>query len=398
MIDLTASPIETHAPSQDERQAVIVVGGGPGGLAVAAELRRVRVRAVVVEQADALAATWRGAYDRLRLNTSRLTSRLPGASYPRGTGLFPSRDQFIAYLDRYAQREQVDVRLGVRVERIDRDGRLWRIRTSAYEMHGEHVVIASGYAREPFVPPWPGRDRFKGRLMHAAEYRNGEQFRDRNVLVVGCGSSGMEIAYDLATNGAARVRLAVRTPPNIVLRSLAGIPGDPLAVALLKLPPRIADAQMRVARRLLLGDLSAYGLPAPAEGPFTRLARTGAGPAVVDKEIIDSIKQGLIEIVSDVEALDETGATLAARERVEPDAIIAATGYRPALRPIVGHLGVLDERGLPRVAGGREAAPGLRFVGFRPIPGQIRLLGIEARKAAREIARARRPTRMRRAR
>ncbi|HEV2058062.1 MAG TPA: NAD(P)/FAD-dependent oxidoreductase [Solirubrobacteraceae bacterium] len=388
MIDVTPSTSESHAPSRDEHHAVIVVGGGPGGLAVAAELRRVRIPTVVVEQADALAATWRGTYDRLRLNTSRLTSRLPGARYPRGSGMFPSRDQFVTYLERYAERANVEVRLGVRVERIDR-GRLWRVRAAAHEMHAEHVVIASGYAREPFVPAWPGRDRFKGRLLHASEYRNARQFRDCDVLVAGCGSSGMEIAYDLATNGAARVRLAVRTPPNIVLRSLAGVPGDPLAVAMLKLPTRIADAQMRLAQRVVLGDLSAYGLPAADEGPFTRLARTGAGPAVIDREIIDAVKQGLIEIVSGVEALDETAVTLAAEERVEPDAIIAATGYRPALQPIVGHLGVLDEHGIPRVVGGHEAVSGLRFVGFRPVPGQIRLLGIEARTAAREIARSR---------
>lgn len=389
MVDVTPTTTERHAPSRDEHHAVIVVGGGPGGLAVAAELRRARIPAVVVEQADALAATWRGTYDRLRLNTSRLTSRLAGAPYPRGTGMFPSRDQFVAYLERFAERENVEVRLGVRVERIERDGGLWRVRTAAHEMHVEHVVIASGYAREPFVPAWPGRDRFKGRLLHASGYRNARQFRDRDVLVVGCGSSGMEIAYDLATNGAARVRLAARTPPNIVLRSLAGVPGDPLAVAMLKLPRRIADAQMRLAQRLVLGDLSPYGLPAADEGPFTRLARTGAGPAVVDREVIDAVKRGLVEIVSGVEALDETAVTLAAGERVEPDAIIAATGYRPALESIVGHLGVLDQHGMPRVAGGREVAPGLRFVGFRPVPAQIRLLGIEARTAAREIARSR---------
>jgi hypothetical protein len=54
---------------------------------------------------------------------------------------------------------------------------------------------------------------------------------------------------------------------------------------------------------------------------------------------------------------------------------------------LVGHLGVLGERGVPEVVGGREAAPGLRFVGFVPVPGQIRRSAIEARRAARAIAR-----------
>lgn len=61
---------------------------------------------------------------------------------------------------------------------------------------------------------------------------------------------------------------------------------------MLKLPTRIADARMRLAQRLILGDLSAYRLPAADEGPFTRLARTGAGPAVVDSEVIDAVEQG----------------------------------------------------------------------------------------------------------
>jgi putative flavoprotein involved in K+ transport len=79
--------------------------------------------------------------------------------------------------------------------------------------------------------------------------------------------------------------------------------------------------------------------------------------------------------------------------RIEPDAIIAATGYRCGLESLVGHLAVLDDRGVPRAVGGREAAPGLRFIGFVPVPGQIRYLGVEAKRAARAIARQTRDSR-----
>ena len=84
----------------------VVIGAGPAGLASAAELRRRGVPAVVLERADGVAASWRGRYDRLRLNTSRWFSRLPGGSYARGTGIFPSRDEVVRYLEDYATRQR----------------------------------------------------------------------------------------------------------------------------------------------------------------------------------------------------------------------------------------------------------------------------------------------------
>jgi hypothetical protein len=126
----------------------------------------------------------------------------------------------------------------------------------------------------------------------------------------------------------------------------------------------------------------------PEEGPFARLARTGASPAIVDREVIQAVKDRRIEVVADVDSLDASGVALADGTRIDPEAIVAATGYRCGLEPLVGHLGVLDERGVPRAVGGREAAAGLRFLGYVPQPGQIRRFTLEARLAARAIAAA----------
>jgi cation diffusion facilitator CzcD-associated flavoprotein CzcO len=368
----------------DERQ-VVIVGAGPAGLASAAELSRLNVSATLLERANAIAASWRGRYDRLRLNSSRWFSALPRARWPRSAGAFPGRDQVVAYLEDYARFHHMDVRLNTSVERVDRDGNGWQLRTSTGDLHSEQVIFASGYAHTPYVPDWPGRDSYGGQLIHAAAYRNAEPFRDSDVLVVGAGCSGMEIAYDLVDSGVQRVRVAVRTPPNFLIRSPIG---PLLGRQLMKLGPKRADRVMKLVRRLEVGDLTEYGLPAPEEGIFARLERLEVAPAIVDKVVIEAIKERRIEIVAGVESLDATSVGLSDGTRIKPDAVIAATGYRSGLEPVVGHLDVLDERGVPHVRGGAEAAPGLRFVGYVPRPAQIGLMGAEAKVAAEGIAAA----------
>jgi cation diffusion facilitator CzcD-associated flavoprotein CzcO len=368
------------------KHGAVIVGAGPAGLASAAELSRRGVPALVLEQAEAVGASWRRRYDRLRLNSSRWFSKLPGGRYARGTNIFPSRDELVAYLEDYAERHAVDVRLRTRVERIDRHGTGWIVRTSGGDVAAEQVIVAAGYNHTPFIPDWPGKEGFQRPLLHAAEYRNPEPFSDGDVLVVGSGCSGMELAYDLAEGGARRVRLAVRTPPNILVRSPMG-PG--IALTLMRVAPHRADRIVNFVRRKEIGDLTEYGLPTPEEGVFTRLRRLGVAPAIIDKPVVQAIRDRRIEIVPGVESLDETGVGLADGTRIQPDAVIAATGYRCGLEPVVGHLGVLDQRGVPRALDGAAAAPGLRFVGYMPLPAQMRHTGLEAKRAAKAVARER---------
>jgi putative flavoprotein involved in K+ transport len=361
----------------------IVVGAGPAGLAAAAQLRRAGIPAMVLEQGETLAPQWRARYDRLRLNSPRWFSALPdGPAFSAGT--FPTRDELVAYLEAYAKHHALDVRFSTKVERLERAGERWIVRTSGGELRARHVIVAGGYEHRPFVPAWAGRARFRGEVRHAAGYRNAEPYRGQDVLVVGPGCSGAEIAYDLAEGGAQRVRLAVRTPPNILLREPIGAP---LAVFFAKLPPRVGDTVLRFVRRRKLGDLSEYGLPMPDEGVFSRLRRLHVAPMIVDPEVIDAIRTRRIEIVAAVESFDETGVLLADGRRVEPHAVIAATGYRAGLEPVVGHLDVLDAHGVPKVTDG-EALPGLRFIGYAPRPAQLRHGGKEAARAAKAIARS----------
>jgi hypothetical protein len=105
----------------------------------------------------------------------------------------------------------------------------------------------------------------------------------------------------------------------------------------------------------------------------------------VDKQIIHAIRTCRIKITAGVESFEQARLVLADGTRIEADAVIAATGYKPGLEPLAGHLGVLDHRGLPHVHGGKAAAPGLRFIGYLPRPGQIGHMGLEAQRAARAI-------------
>ncbi|MFF1958051.1 flavin-containing monooxygenase [Streptomyces sp. NPDC058220] len=370
---------------------VYVIGGGPGGLAVAAALREQGVRAVVLEKSDAVGASWRRHYDRLRLHTTRRKSALPGLTIPRSFGRWVARDHVVRYLETYADHHELEIVTGVEVTGVERspDGAGWLLRaTGGRELTGRAVVVATGYNHTPRVPSWPGRESYGGELLHAGEYRNAQPYAGKDVLVVGVGNTGAEIAVDLVEGGAARVRLAVRTVPHIVRRSTAGWPAQSTAILVRRLPTRLVDRAAALLCRISMPDLSAKGLPRPDTGLYTRV-REGAIP-VQDVGLTKAVRKGLIEPVAAVESFEEDKVVLADGSRIAPAVVIAATGYHRALEGLVGDLGVLDDRGRPLAHGRRspKEAPGLYFTGFtNPISGMFREMAIDARRIAKALAR-----------
>jgi putative flavoprotein involved in K+ transport len=376
----------------DERHDAIVIGGGPAGLATAAVLKQNGIPAVVLEKADDVAASWRRHYDRLHLHTVRWLSNLPGYRFSTKHGRWVSRDGVIRYLEGYVRHHELDVRTGVEVRRLERDEAAdeWVLDTSAGELRAGSVVVATGYNHTPVVPDWPGRDSFEGELIHGQDYRNAEPYRGKDVLVVGSGNTGAEIAVDLVEGGARRVRIAVRTPPAVMLREANGIPSQVTGVAIRRLPLPVADALARVSSRLIVGDLSEYGLP-PAPHPVTRAVKEDVVP-ILDVGLIAMVKEGKVEVVGALEGFDGRDALLAGGERIQPDAVIGCAGYARGLDPLVGHLGVIGAKGRPTVHGGETHpnAPRLHFIGYtNPISGMFREFGITARKIAKAMARDR---------
>ncbi len=359
----------------------VVVGAGPAGLATAAMLRRAGGDVVVLERGDRLGASWRRHYRCLRLHTVRSLSSLPGGDLPRSCGRWVAGADFLDYLEQYADRERLDIRTGMEVHRVEAGGGGFSVATGRERIAGGAVVIATGYNHEPALPGWAAGDR----VVHSSRYSDATPYRGQAVLVAGSGNSGTDIALDLARGGAREVWLSVRSAPGLVPRQALGLPAQVAAIALRRVPRPLADGIARLERRLFIGDLSAQGLPAQGEGIFTRHARRSVLP-ILDHGFARAVRSGAIPVVPAVEAIDGDEVVLRGGARLRPDAIVAATGYRPALVPLVGHLGVLGPDALPLHHGGdvHPAVPGLHFTGFRnPITGALRELRFEASAIAR---------------
>ena len=383
----------TEIVSVDESRRVYVVGGGPGGLAAGAELRRRGLQPVILERGEQVGTSWRAGYDRLHLHTVRGLSGLPGFGIPRAAGRWASRDAVIDYLERYRARHDLEVRANTEVERIEAaeaevsGGARWVLHTTAGErLPARSVVVATGHAHTPYVPDWPGFESYSGELRHAREYRNPAPFAGLDVLVVGVGNSGAEIATDLAEGGARRVWIAVRTPPQIVKRDVAGWPAHATGILVSRLPSAVVDPIARLQRRLTIPDLAPYGIPLPEDGLMSRVRRVGEVP-LQDVGFIAAVRSGGVTPVAAVTGFEGDKVLLADGSAIAPQAVIAATGYRRGLEKMVGHLGLLDGGGLPRLHGGVPAAPGLFFVGYTvSLRGMLRDIASDARRLAPAVA------------
>lgn len=368
-----------------DRHEAVVVGAGAGGLAAAAMLQR-GVEPLVLEQAATVGESWRQHYDRLHLHTIRWFSGLPGPRIPRREGPWVSRDGVADYLQEYARHHRLRLRFGARVDRLDRLDGGWGVHTRDGLLWARWVVVATGYNRVPWLPEWPGREEFRGELIHSSQYRNPRPYRGKDVLVVGTGNSGAEIVVDLVEGGARRVSLSVRTPPNILPRRIVGVPTQVVGLLMRHLPVPVVDAVARVTQRVVVGDLSPSGMPPPPRGVYRRLVEDDLIP-ILDVGLIPLPRARRVRVVPAVEALDGEAVLLADGTRVRPDAVIASTGFRRGLEPLVGHLGILGRHGRPAVHGpvASPGAPGLYFIGYtNPISGNLREFGIDARRIARE--------------
>jgi putative flavoprotein involved in K+ transport len=382
-----AGPAASPQAGPQAGPQAVVVGAGPSGLAVARELEHQHgIKTLVLDRAAAPAISWRTRYDNFRLNTNGFLSHLPGQRIPLAAGRWPSKDDMVRYFDRYVQRQHITLQLGCEVRRIDRTRGGWLLDTSSGEIRTPAIVLATGNYHTPTVPDWPGLSRFDGELVHSGDFCNAWPYRGRDVLVVGAGNSAADIAVDLANDGARRIWLAVRTPPHLVRRAVGPIPSDVFLELFARVPASKVDPLIGRFNRLMWGDLSALGFHRPPLGLKATVEQRGRIPTLAD-ELIDVVRAGRVEVVGAVEAIESDHVRLADGASVAPEVIIAATGFSADLDGLVGHLGVLDERGNPRGGFASHVGNGMFAIGYGiPPNGPLRAIRLNAVPLAREIA------------
>jgi thioredoxin reductase len=302
---------------------------------------------------------------------------------------YPTRDQVVDYLARYRVHHRLEPRFGQKVTHLERHEDWWVATTMDEEWRTRNVVIATGANRRPVRPTWPGLRTFQGEVMHSSEYRNGDPWHGRPVLVVGFGNSACEQAIDLVERGS-QAHLAVRSPVNVIPRDLFGVvPVLQLGVLMQHLPPAVADALAWPMIRASIGDIRKVGLRKLPYGPNTQIARDRHIP-LLDIGTMDHIRAGRIRVHGDIERFTKDSVVFTDGETLVLAAVVLATGYRPALDEfLVQWREVCDSNGIPLTSGNPTALPGLYFCGqFVSPAGMLRQIRIEARGIASHIARA----------
>lgn len=370
---------------------VAVIGAGAAGLCAAKHLLSSGHDVTVYELGSHIGGLWvydndngrSPAYRSLHINSEAKVTGYRDFPMPKDAGLFPSHEAVRAYLEAYADkfgiRPLIRFNTAVTAVEVGDETRPWLVRLDDGSEEGfDIVVVANGHQAVPTHPPFA--QNFTGEYVHSLQYRVPEDFLGKDVLVVGVGNSGLDIAADVcsATNFTV---IAARSPVLIMPRMFLGVP---LARFLGKverpwLPWPVRRRVRELVTKLVHGTMEDWGFVTPrlqthpASHPtlFSHMAwgRIGARPGV--------------RSVSgrDVEFADGTVETF--------DAMIAATGYEidlpflaPELSPVEGHRIDLYRRVV------HPDHPGLYFVGLFDVSGgaNIRMMDIQCRWLASVVA------------
>ncbi|MEH0821487.1 MULTISPECIES: flavin-containing monooxygenase [unclassified Micromonospora] len=316
-------------------EPVIIIGGGQSGLAAAHAALVAGLRPVVLHAGAEPLGSWPDYYDSLTLFSPARYSALPGMPFDGDPDRYPHRDEVTAYLRRYAQALDVDIRTRTQAVAVHtRPGGGYLVRTdTGDELPAAGVVAATGSFGNPHLPTLPGQSAYGGDLRHVAHYRRPEAYAGKRVVVVGAGNSAIQVAYELTAH--ARVTLATREPVQF-------------------LPQRIRGRDLHFWLRVTGADR----LP---RAVLTRLVRHAT---VLDTgRYRAAVTSGELPRRAMFTAFTPDGVVWGDGTSEPVDAVIFATGYRPDL----AYLTPLDTlcHGIPRQAGGISTThPGLAYLGL----------------------------------
>ncbi|KAI3986342.1 hypothetical protein MKX01_002187 [Papaver californicum] len=347
----------------------IIVGGGPSGLAVAACLSDKGIPSLVLEKSDRIASLWQyRTYDRLNLHLPKQFCELPLMGFPKHFAKYPTKHQFISYLESYASNFYIKPKFNQSVQSAEFDfgSGVWRVKTQDTEYISKWLISATGENAEPVIPEISGVEKFHGSVIHTSVYKSGSDFKNQKVLVVGCGNSGMEVSLDLCSHNASP-HMVVRNTVHVLPREMCGISTFGIAMGLMKwLPLRLVDKVLLLVAYFSLGNTEQLGLHRPKIGPIELKNATGKTP-VLDVGALSRIKSGHIKVMAGVREITRKGVKFIDGQEKEFDSIILATGYKSNVPSWLKNCDLFTEDGMPRTPfpnGWKLGDNGLYTVGF----------------------------------
>jgi putative flavoprotein involved in K+ transport len=319
--------------SSREHLEVALVGGGQAGLAMAYYLREQGLRFVIFERGDSIAPAWRGRWDSLILFTPRRYSALPGLPFPGDPDGYPTRDDVLAYLERYAETFELPIELKSEVRRLSHEDRRFVLEVNGRTVTADQVVVATGPFQTPFVPKL-AQDLDPGLWqVHSTGYRRSGDVPEGTVLVVGGGNTGFQIAKELSATHKVLLSVGSKQKP---------------------LPQRIAgrDLFWWLTTTHLLSTTVESRLGSKLQHRDTLI---GSSPRELKR------RYG-VELKPRATAAAARTVRFKDGSELEVDAVVWATGYRPDYSSI--DLPILDSNGRLRHRRGVTDVPGLYFLGL----------------------------------
>jgi putative flavoprotein involved in K+ transport len=321
----------TDRPEDDFE--VVVIGAGQAGLGMGYFLARRGRHFVILDRAGSIAAAWRERWESLTLFTPRRYNSLPGLPFAGDPDGYPTRDEVIAYLERYAETFELPIQLNSNVRRLSSDSGRFLLEVGGRTVTVDQVVVATGPFQTPYVPRPAARLAPDVVQFHSTGYRRPSDIPEGAVLVVGGGNTGFQIAKELA--GTHKTYLSVGSRQTPLPQRLLG---RDLFWWLTKTRLLNTTVESRIGRRLQHRD-----------------TLIGSSPRELKRSFGVEVKPRVADAAGrDVRFADGSD--------VEVDAVIWATGYRPDYSWI--DLPVFDPNGGVRHRRGVTDVPGLYFLGL----------------------------------
>jgi len=316
-----------------DRFDVAVIGAGQAGLAIGYLLAQQGRRFVILESADSVGSAWRDRWDSLVLFTPRRYDSLPGLTLPGDTDGYPNRDEVIAYLERYAASFDLPIEFNRRVRSLTKEGGRFVVESSDRRIEADQVVVATGPFQVPHMPAVSGQLAPEVFQIHSVGYRRPSDVPEGEVVVVGGGNTGFQIAKELSASHTVQLAVGSRQTP-LPQRIL----GRDLFWWLAKLGVLEKTVDSRIGRRARDRDT----LIGSSSRELRRRYGVGLKPRVVSA----------------------SGRTLGFADgtELEVDAVIWATGYRPDHSWL--EAAAKDSEGRVRHRRGVTDVPGLYFLGL----------------------------------